>query len=465
MFYLQNRWKLQGNKLVYYGLRNRENLFQNEIRLTRRQAAVIAALPCALSDAEQKILGTLLHSCVVTEQALRPVPKTLHEARFCTRCAANDFIIPGLEFDENGLCPMCQTEAQTRNLRSLMPIVTNLPRAKNSRFDVALFYTGGKDSTYLLYHLSRVLKLRVLALTWEIPFMSPSAKQSMENAKRRFPNVEFISRWVSSNDLAVFYKKLYSLSENTCACPSLAYVLFYPELVANRVPYFVAGNEPAQMLGLYYNHMAPRFAYGFAKNRLLHLLVNVGRVLTLHPPLRSGQLETLLTMKTLAFGSSTLQNALGYKNELVENVVAALRELPQMLRPFQRSVRRSSRSGNIPAFVHFDLDAVSGGRYDWRETKQLIAEQCGWVAPEQGDKALHTSCSIERCKEHSQFARFYHCRSRLIPLSALEIALASRDRNLTREQAIAEMEQAMGFTLNTLPECAAMRAAMREDTP
>ena len=34
--------------------------------------------------------------------------KSLDEARFCTNCVANDFIIPGLEFDEQGRCPMCK---------------------------------------------------------------------------------------------------------------------------------------------------------------------------------------------------------------------------------------------------------------------------------------------------------------------------------------------------------------------
>ena len=147
----------------------------------------------------------------------------------------------------------------------------DIPRSKKSRFDIALFYTGGKDSTYLLYYLSKVKGLRVLALTWEIPFISESAAKSIANAKKTFHNVEFITRTINQTDLRRFYSKLYSLSDNTCACPSLAYLLFYPELVANKVPYFVAGNEPVQMLGLYYNHMAPPIAYTFAGKNFLSL--------------------------------------------------------------------------------------------------------------------------------------------------------------------------------------------------
>lgn len=192
MYALQSRWKLEGRRLVYYGMRNRENLLQNEIRLSRKQAAVIASLPKALSGRELRVLKKLLGLQVVQASEVRPIPTSLKEAVFCARCSANDFMIPGLEFDANGLCPMCQTEEETRTLRSIVPLVREIPRAKHSRFDAALFYTGGKDSTFLLYYLSQVMGLRILALTWEIPYMSESARKSIENAKQRFPRVEFI---------------------------------------------------------------------------------------------------------------------------------------------------------------------------------------------------------------------------------------------------------------------------------
>ncbi len=70
---------------------------------------------------------------------------------------------------------------------------------------------------------------------------------------------------------------------------------------------------------------------------------------------------------------------------------------------------------------------------------------------------LHTSCKIEKCKEYSQFNRFYHMRSTLIPFSALEISLASRDKALPREQALAELNSALGFSLEEIPECAIMK--------
>lgn len=457
MYYLQARWKAEGKALQYYGLRSGKNLFRNSVRLNAKQRAVIAALPKELTKREKRILGRLLGVQVVPQEELKQVPRSLAEARFCTECCANDFIIPGLEFDAEGRCPLCATREKTADLKSILPLVTELPRAEKSRFDVALFYTGGKDSTYLLYLLSEVKGLRVLALTWEIPFMSDCAKASIEGAKRAFRNVEFLSRTVSRADLARVYRKLYEVAENTCACPSLAYLLFYPELVENRVPYFMAGNEPVQMLGLYYNHIAPRIAYTFVKSRVLTALYNVGRVLTLHPPLRQGQIQALMTMKQLAYGDSFIKKHSGFEGEPVSGVVQAIHEVPEFLPPLKRSIRRSSRLGCVPAFVHIDLDEACGGTYDWNKVKDILVEKCGWVPPADEKKALHTSCSIERCKDRSQFIRFYECRSKMIPFSALEISLASRNCGRSREEIVYEMEHLCGFTLGELPECAAMR--------
>lgn len=451
-YFLQSRWKLEGNQLVYYGLRNKENLFKNTIKISRNQRQIISSLPKELSENELRLLGKLLKNQVVTEDKIRKIPKSINEATFCKNCSANDFIIPGIEFDENGLCPMCQTIDDTNELKSIVPIVKEMKKTKNSRFDVALFYTGGKDSTYLLFYLAKVKKLRVLAMTWEIPYMSESARQSIENAKKHFDNVDFITRTVKQEDLKKIYKKLYEISENTCACPSLAYVLFYPEMVANRVPLFMVGNEPAQMLGLYYNSMAPKTAYTFWQNRFLQTLVNIGRVLTLHPPLKTGQFHTLAVMKQLAKGDNLIKKLSGYSDELVSNIVTAINEVPQLLKPLKRSIRQSSRTGNIPAFVHLDFDEISGGSYNWRKIKDTIVNECGWVAPKDDGKGLHTSCKIEKCKEHSQFVRFYNCRSRMIPFSAVEISLASRNRNLSREEAISDIENSLGFSLDEIPE-------------
>ncbi len=459
MYVLQSRYKIENSSLHYYGLRNKENLFNNFIKLNKKQLSVINKLPKELSIEEKRILGNkIIDIAVVEEKNYKKIPTSLKKARFCKNCAANDFMIPGIEFDENGLCPMCQTKDDTKWMKAVTPILNDIPHCKKSRFDVAVFYTGGKDSTFLLYYLSKIKNLRVLALTWEIPYMSLSAKLSIEGAKKNLDKVEFVSRKIDNKSLKRIYSKLYELSENTCACPSLAYVLFYEILVDEKVPYFVAGNEPVQIKGLYYNNMTPKIAYKFANFKFLNFLISLGRILTLHPPFKKGQLQTLLTMKQLAYGDNIFKKIMGYKNDLLTNVCTAIKEVPSILKPLKRAIKRSSWSGNIPAFIQVDLNDVSkDGVYNWRKIIDILKNECGFVASESLSKGLHTSCQIEKCKEYSQFIRFYNMKSSMIPFSALEISLASRDKNISKEEAIEEIKENLGFSLKEVEECQIMK--------
>ena len=94
-------------------------------------------------------------------------------------------MIPGLEF-KDGLCPMCQTKEIVTDFKSVLLVINQVGRNKKSRFDIALFYTGCKDSSFLLYYLSKGLNLRVLALTWEIPLCPLQQNKASKTLKRNF---------------------------------------------------------------------------------------------------------------------------------------------------------------------------------------------------------------------------------------------------------------------------------------
>lgn len=456
--YLQTRWQLERNYLVYYGMRKTPYTLRNKIELKTKELIEIQKLLNG-ENVDKNILNKFItQEIIVPEEKLNIIPKSFQEARFCENCVANDFMIPGIEFDDNGLCPMCASKEKTKNYKSVVPMMTTFPKAKKSRFDVAVFYTGGKDSSFLLYYLAKKLNLRVLALTWEIPFMSDSARLSIENAKKKLKNVEFVSRKVDDNSLLKIYKKLYELNGNTCACPSLAYILFYPLLVSEKVPYFVLGNEPVQIQNLYFNNMAPSISYTFSSNKFLNFLLNFTRVLTLRKPFKPGQFHTLAVMKQLAYGDVWIKKLSNYQNTFLNNIMEAIKEVKSITKPLKRAIRVSSFTGNIPAFIHIDFNEISeGGVYNWENVKKLITEEVGWVGPSEENKGLHTSCKIEKCKEYSQFIAFYKMKSTMIPFSAIELSLATRDKNINREKAILEINHSLGFSLEEPLECNIMK--------
>jgi hypothetical protein len=445
-------------------MRSKPNLFKNKIRISKKIRDLLLKMPKNLSSKEMKLLRRLINlNIVVLEGDLKAVPLSLSEATYCKKCIANDFMIPGIEFDSSGLCPMCQTEEETKEFKSILPIKNVIPKTDDAKYDIALFYTGGKDSSYLLYYLVKVLNLRVLSLTWDIPYMSKSAKLSIENAKKLLPEVDFLIKKIPDEDLRKVYRKLYELEGNNCACPSLAYAMFYEYLVDNKVPYIVLGNEPVQILNLYYNHLAPKAAFNMKTHLFINILVNFTRVLTLKKPLKLGQFHTLMTMKQIAYGDSVFKRLSNYNNSLVSHVSEAIKEIDYVLPSFKKAIRRSSISGNIPAFIHIDFNDTLGGTYDWHKVKNLITNELGWVPPEKQDKGLHTSCDIEACKENSQFRNFYNMKSKIIPFSAIEISLASKSKMLSRDKALEELNNHMGFSLDEVKACNLMKEYMKKD--
>lgn len=466
---LQTRWKLENNKLRYYGLRAYPHTFHSTITVSKKTAQQIGRMdgdtPLTQLHVTRGIRALIKQKIVVDADDRVETPSSWEDAHFCTQCAANDFMIPGLELNKNGVCPICTQRERYRYVKNVLPLMCQLPSAKDSRYDVAVFYTGGKDSSYLLYYISRVLKLRVLALTWKMPTMSSNALQSIENAKTALPEVTFIMEEVPEGSLTKIYKTVYALQENICICPSLAYVLFYPLLVKEKVPYLLLGNEPAQCKNLLYNHLAPAAAFRPSVQKGLRLLVNTGRILTAKKPLKKGQFEMLMTVKNLAFGKHRLLRWLKYQNEPVDNTYQALAAAPEVLTEFKRAIHQSDRHGRIPALVHMDLAEFSEDRiYNWEKVKRQIEQQIGWVDVHTQNKGLHTSCQIERCKEHSQFIRFRNCQSRIIPFSAIELPIAVTEGCLDREQAIAELKEHSGFCLTPPQETQKMQEVFTKET-
>ena len=60
MYHLQTRWKLEDQGLYYYGLRNKEHLFKNLVKITRKQRDIVGNLPCHLTEGQKAVLGSLL---------------------------------------------------------------------------------------------------------------------------------------------------------------------------------------------------------------------------------------------------------------------------------------------------------------------------------------------------------------------------------------------------------------------
>ena len=166
---LQRRWKLDGKSLIYYGLRNKKDLFNNKIKLSKKELNVIKSLPKELNSDEEKTLARLIQLKIVVDQDdLKKIPTSLEEATFCKNCSMNDFILPGVEFDENGLCPICQTKDTLAKLKGVNPIQNTFKRSsfrKKANAENKLLYTVNSSksaATLELQGLRRFASMRIV---------------------------------------------------------------------------------------------------------------------------------------------------------------------------------------------------------------------------------------------------------------------------------------------------------------
>ena len=102
----------------------------------------------------------------------------------CIRCV-NDRTVKGITFDSNGLCSHCSCYDRYRDSltdydRLEQLFMKKLQRPGNYDYDVALGFSGGKDSTYVLYKLVKGYGLKVKAYTLDNGFMSEEARRKID---------------------------------------------------------------------------------------------------------------------------------------------------------------------------------------------------------------------------------------------------------------------------------------------
>ena len=447
---LQNRWIIKNGYLQYYGLRSKPYTFKNTIPISKKTEKIIRSFDGIRKIYDFKInsqIKKLIHKKVIVDifEVKRRI-ESFDKATFCKKCCANDYMIPGLQLNKYGICPICENMTSLSSLKDVLPIRNIIEKDPNGKYDIAIFYTGGKDSSYLLYYLSIVLNLRVLALTWEIPFMSENAKKSMDNAVLLLKNTDFIKKSLTPKQQSVIYKKAYELQNNTCICPFAAYMLFIDDLRKYKVRYLVLGNEPAQPINLLFNNIAPKSYFNPAIQNLFRLVYNLTRIFRLRKPLKHGQIEFLMLLETLAYGKPETFGSNKTRNPIISNIHKSLSEADDLMQPFINTVRQCSLDNNIPALVHVDFNDISEGIYKWSDVKKVLKEKIGWQESSSKNKGLHTSCNIESCKEYSQFKAFYDMKSEIIPFSAIELCVAVNMGNISREDAIREIKEHSGFS-------------------
>jgi amino acid adenylation domain-containing protein len=105
--------------------------------------------------------------------------------RFCARCGlASNY--PGVTYDAAGVCTLCReydgyrdkAQQYFKEMAELRAIAERLKASATGAYDCVALLSGGKDSTYMLYHLV-AMGLRVLTFTLDNGYISDGAKANI----------------------------------------------------------------------------------------------------------------------------------------------------------------------------------------------------------------------------------------------------------------------------------------------
>lgn len=110
----------------------------------------------------------------------------------CTKCIMPENY-PRIEFDEEGTCNFCNNPQEVEYLGPEALKRKILSSDSDREYDCVVGFSGGRDSSYLLYYLSSVLDLNVVALSIDNGYLPSETKNNIENIANRL-NVDLVEK-------------------------------------------------------------------------------------------------------------------------------------------------------------------------------------------------------------------------------------------------------------------------------
>lgn len=166
----------------------------------------------------------------------------------CRRCLL-DSRVPGVSVEGDGLCSVCHAydrdwgdwpAVREQRLEALQNIVTRVKR-KRRAYDCLVPLSGGKDSVYVLYFATEVLRLRCLGITFDNGFLSATARENTANACRKL-SVDHIFFQLNWHLLSRLYRHFFLTTGFFCpVCMRGIYVATSKLQQAFRVPIALKG--------------------------------------------------------------------------------------------------------------------------------------------------------------------------------------------------------------------------------
>jgi N-acetyl sugar amidotransferase len=127
---------------------------------------------------------------------MRPIDYSSGTLRRCINCGLPE-TYETIEFDGNGVCNVCaqskfkNEKIDWKSRKEMLNVLIEEYRGKYD-YDCVIPFSGGKDSTFTLYHLVKEYKIKPLVVQFNHGFMRPNLLQNNERTFRKL-GVDVIS--------------------------------------------------------------------------------------------------------------------------------------------------------------------------------------------------------------------------------------------------------------------------------
>jgi len=156
--------------------------------------------------------------------------------------------LPGIKLNDSGKCNYCvefekSMKADQSRYESLKIEFENILEKKRGKglYDCLVPVSGGKDSMYVLYVLSRVYDMKVLAFNMNNGFQSPVARKNIKNAVKKV-GAELITYTPSESSMNKLFRIFLSQAGEICSpCNNLIHSSSERIARQNGIPLVVEG--------------------------------------------------------------------------------------------------------------------------------------------------------------------------------------------------------------------------------
>jgi hypothetical protein len=173
----------------------------------------------------------------------------------CQTCLCNS-TLPGITINQTGTCSEClnaRIPPQIEPERFRLTLDRHFYKLKqaNIPYHVMVMFSGGKDSSYLLYLVKKHYGLRPLAFAVIHPFVNELARQNMERAANAL-QVDLIKFYLDEQVMktymryGIIHAERYGLRQffGCALCSSMYHLISLKMAIQMKIPYLLSGNSP-----------------------------------------------------------------------------------------------------------------------------------------------------------------------------------------------------------------------------